>query len=59
VTDYRSTLTVHEVPGADVSRVEWSGTFTPAGVSDDEVTALCHGIYTDGLAALKQIMAPE
>ncbi|MEU3859736.1 SRPBCC family protein [Streptomyces sp. NPDC028722] len=56
VTDYRSTLTVHEVPGSGASRVEWSGTFTPAGVGDDEATALFHGIYTEGLATLKQAL---
>ncbi|MFE8956335.1 SRPBCC family protein [Streptomyces althioticus] len=53
VTGYLSTLTVHAVPGRpDVSRVEWSGSFTPVGVSDAEAEELFHGIYTDGLAAL-------
>ncbi|MFJ3307263.1 SRPBCC family protein [Streptomyces sp. NPDC086549] len=53
VTDYFSTLTVHAVEGApDTSRVEWTGSFTPVGVSDFEAEALFHGIYTDGLAAL-------
>lgn len=53
VTDYLSTLTVHTVEGApDTARVEWSGTFTPAGVGEAEAEALFHGIYTDGLAAL-------
>ncbi|AYN37805.1 SRPBCC family protein [Streptomyces dangxiongensis] len=56
VTGYRSTLTVHGVPGSGGSRVEWSGTFTPAGVGDDEATALFHGIYTEGLTALKQTL---
>ncbi|MGY3201907.1 SRPBCC family protein [Streptomyces sp. TE5632] len=53
VTGYRSTLTVHEVPGGR-SRVEWSGTFTPAGTSEEEAIALFHGIYTEGLTALKK-----
>ncbi|MBG0850477.1 SRPBCC family protein [Streptomyces spinoverrucosus] len=53
VTGYLSTLTVHAVPGRpDASRVEWSGSFTPVGVSDAEAEDLFHGIYTDGLAAL-------
>lgn len=56
VTGYLSTLTVHEVPGQDTSRVEWSGTFTPDGVGDDEAIALFHGIYADGLAALNQTL---
>ncbi|MFI9759278.1 SRPBCC family protein [Streptomyces sp. NPDC051963] len=53
VTGYLSTLSVHAVPGRpEASRVEWSGSFTPAGVSDAEAEELFHGIYTDGLAAL-------
>ncbi|RKT89003.1 Polyketide cyclase / dehydrase and lipid transport [Saccharopolyspora antimicrobica] len=55
VTGYRSTITVHAVSGAQ-SRVEWSGTFTPDGASDEEAIALFHGIYTDGLAALKKTL---
>jgi uncharacterized protein YndB with AHSA1/START domain len=55
VTGYRSTLTVHEVSG-EQSRVEWSGTFTPAGASEEEVINLFHGIYTEGLAALKKTL---
>ncbi|OKJ48953.1 XoxI [Streptomyces sp. CB02009] len=52
VTDYLSTLIVHAGPDATTARVEWTGTFTPDGVSDDEAVALFHGIYRDGLAAL-------
>ncbi|MFB8757700.1 SRPBCC family protein [Streptomyces nigra] len=55
VTGYRSTLTVHDGHGTG-SRVEWSGTFTPAGVSEEEAVALFQGIYRDGLAALKQTL---
>ncbi|WP_262698820.1 MULTISPECIES: SRPBCC family protein [Streptomyces] len=58
VTDYLSTLRVREVSGrSDASRVEWSGEFTPTGVSDDEAVALFHGIYADGLAALRNTLA--
>lgn len=56
VTGYLSTLTVHEIPGQDTARVEWSGTFTPDGISDDEAGALFHGIYADGLAALNHTL---
>lgn len=55
VTGYRSTLTVHEVSG-ERSRVEWSGTFTPAGTSEEEAITLFQGIYTDGLAALRKTL---
>ncbi|WP_448331846.1 SRPBCC family protein [Streptomyces sp. DSM 41534] len=58
VTDYLSTLSVREVPGqSGASRVVWSGTFTPADVSDDEAVELFHGIYADGLAALRNTLA--
>lgn len=36
VTDYVSTLRVKDVDGGEGTRVEWSGRFTPVGVSDDE-----------------------
>ncbi|MER7012263.1 SRPBCC family protein [Saccharopolyspora sp. NPDC000359] len=55
VTGYRSTITVHAV-SVSRSRVEWSGTFTPDGAGDEEVVALFHGIYADGLAALQQTL---
>ncbi|MEE4492920.1 SRPBCC family protein [Streptomyces sp. BE230] len=51
VTGYLSTLRVIDLePGS--ARVDWSGTFTPDGVSESEATALFEGIYRDGLAAL-------
>ncbi|MFJ8728958.1 SRPBCC family protein [Streptomyces bauhiniae] len=56
VTDYLSTLTVHPLPATGTARVEWSGTFTPAGVPEEEATALFHGIYTEGLAALERTL---
>jgi len=50
VTGYQSTLRVLDAGGS--ARVEWSGRFTPAGVSDEEASSLFRGIYEDGLAAL-------
>ncbi|MFE2974646.1 SRPBCC family protein [Streptomyces sp. NPDC059258] len=57
VTGYLSTITVHEGATPERSRVEWSGTFTPDGIGDDEAAALFHGIYADGLAALAHSLA--
>jgi hypothetical protein len=51
VVDYLSTLKVID-NGDESCRVEWSGRFTPVGVSDDEASALFQGIYADGLMAL-------
>jgi hypothetical protein len=50
VKDYLSTLRVRDVDGK--TRVEWSGSFTPVGVSDAEASRLFQGIYDDGLKAL-------
>lgn len=54
VRDYQATLRV--VAEGSGSRVEWSGSFVPVGVSDAEATALYTSIYQDGLAALKQTL---
>jgi len=57
VGGYLSTLTVHETPRPGTARVEWSGSFTPDGVSDDDAVALFHDIYTQGLAALEHTLS--
>ena len=54
VTDYLSTIHVKTDTDGKSSLVEWSGTFTPAGVSDQEAIDLFHGIYKDGLEALQK-----
>jgi Polyketide cyclase / dehydrase and lipid transport len=57
VTGYRSTLAVREAPPG--CRVDWWGSFTPVGgTTDDEAIALFHGIYTNGLDALKKALGP-
>ncbi|MFD4789202.1 SRPBCC family protein [Streptomyces sp. NPDC058459] len=56
VTGYLSTLTVRDLPDPGTARVEWSGTFTPAGVTEEEAVSLFHGIYTEGLAALERTL---
>jgi Polyketide cyclase / dehydrase and lipid transport len=52
VTDYYSTLKVTSAEGGKSSRVEWSGEFTPKGVSDQEASRIFQTIYGDGLKAL-------
>lgn len=54
VTDYLSTIRVKEDTDGISSLVEWSGSFTPVGVSDQEAINLFHGIYQDGLEALQK-----
>jgi Polyketide cyclase / dehydrase and lipid transport len=53
VRDYLATIRVSALDGQR-SRVEWSGQFTAAGVSDDEAVALFQGIYSGGLASLQE-----
>jgi len=55
VTDYLSTIHVETDTDENSSVVEWSGTFTPVGVSDQEAIDLFQGIYKDGLEALHQV----
>jgi hypothetical protein len=58
VTGYVSTLRVHPVAGRDdLAEVQWSGRFTPDGVTDAEAEELFAGIYRDGLDALHQALA--
>ncbi|MGW2466608.1 SRPBCC family protein [Streptomyces bauhiniae] len=59
VTAYLSTLTVHPLPDTGTARIEWSGTFTPTGATDEEAVALFHGIYTEGLAALQRTLREQ
>ncbi len=54
VTDYLSTIQVKQDTDGKSSLVEWSGTFTPVNVSDQEAIDLFHGIYKDGLEALQK-----
>lgn len=56
VTGYRSTLRVLADNG-NGSRVEWSGSFTPNGVSTEEAAALFQSIYEEGLKALSSRFA--
>jgi hypothetical protein len=58
VTGYQSTLSVVE-KDSHASRVEWSGSFTPDGVSETEASKLFQGIYDTGLAALKASLASK
>src|SRR5262249_46749683 len=52
VTGYLSTLRVRPSNGGNSSKVEWSGRFTPKGVSGKEASQLFQTIFEDGLKAL-------
>ncbi|MFE9251767.1 SRPBCC family protein [Streptomyces sp. NPDC007088] len=58
VRGYLSTLRVHDVPSEPgAAEVEWTGRFTPDGVSDEEAAELFTGIYREGLEALHHTLA--
>jgi hypothetical protein len=59
ITAYRSTLSVQEIEEGRASQVDWSGEFTPDGVSDAEASRLFEGIYRDGLDALAAAFADK
>ena len=52
ITGYLSTLQVKIGPDGKGSRVDWSATFTPEGVSDHEASKIFQGIFEDGLKEL-------
>ena len=52
ITGYLSTLQVKTALDGKGSRVDWSATFTPDGVSDDEASKIFQGIFEDGLKEL-------
>jgi Polyketide cyclase / dehydrase and lipid transport len=54
VARYRSLLRVHEQPGGESCRVEWSGEFLPEGASEPEAIDVIRGIYRAGLEQLGQ-----
>jgi len=52
VNDYLATLRVEALSDKS-SRVVWSGSFTPVGISDEAAVELFSGIYSGGLEALR------
>lgn len=55
VTGYVATMTVSETT-KDQSRVTWSSSFTPTGLSTAEATAHFEAIYQKGLSDLKMLI---
>ena len=59
ITGYLATISVQPPAGGSGCRVNWSGTFTPRGVSDSEASKMFQGIFEDGLKALAARFAPD
>lgn len=56
LTDYEATIRLSE-EGPDNCRIEWSSSFAPAGISEDQARSMVEGIYTGGIVGLKQALA--
>ncbi|WP_062428835.1 SRPBCC family protein [Herbidospora daliensis] len=57
VRDYRAVIAVLGVPGApERSRVEWTGTFTPDGATEEEAVAVVHRVLSGGLDSLRRAL---
>jgi len=59
IIDYLATISVHNKAGGSGCRVDWSGTFTPKGVSESEASKLVQGVFEVGLKALAARFAPS
>lgn len=53
VRNYRSTVTVVET-GPSACRVDWTGSFEPEGVSEEQAQSLVRGVYTGGIAGVRK-----
>ena len=53
----RYVATIKLSPAGDRCAIEWQGNFEPAGVSEEEATALVTGIYTGGIKGYKKALA--
>ena len=55
IKNYVSVCSVVET-GADACRVDWSGTFEPVGVAEEQAKGMVSGIYTGGIAGVKKLL---
>jgi hypothetical protein len=55
IKNYVSVCSVVET-GANACRVDWSGTFEPDGVAEEQAKGMVSGIYTGGIAGVKKLL---
>ena len=53
-TDYLSTIRLSE--DGDGTSVEWSSTFEPKGIPEEQAGKIIEGIYTGGIAGMKSAL---
>lgn len=54
VRDYRASLQVRSLPGNHACVVDWSGSFVPEGIGEEEAIRLLQDIFFGGLDALRK-----
>ncbi len=55
VDDYLATFKLIET-GDNACRIEWSSSFEPKGISDEQAKPMIEGIYTSGIAGLRKAL---
>jgi hypothetical protein len=55
IKDYVSVCSVVET-GPNACRVDWSGSFVPDGVGEDQAKGMVSGIYTGGIAGVRKLL---
>lgn len=55
IRDYLSTIRILE-QGEHACQVDWAGTFEPAGATEEQAQGMVRGIYTGGIAGLRQAL---
>jgi hypothetical protein len=55
VSDYVASFQAIET-GPDTCRIEWGSSFEPVGLAEADVEPIIEGIYTSGIAALRQTL---
>lgn len=53
--NYLATIEVRE-DGTDACTVDWSGSFDPKGISDEQAVAMVEGIYKGGIKGVKKTL---
>ncbi len=56
IRDYYATMRVSEI-SASRCRLEWTGSFEPAGMEEAQAIAILSGIYNNGIGNLRQKFA--
>lgn len=54
VASYLATIALSD--DASGCRIDWSSTFEPKGLSDDQARRMIEGVYKGGIAGIKRVL---